>query len=133
MVKNKTSVEELRHRSAGEDPEDPYENIDLETLPDWWQSAVEEFQKYGLRPYRPSQFSDGELKQEVVDRIEEEFDVTIRFLCSVPDNRDEWEVHIGSEMVMKIGHHRTPEGYSVYEVTSSEFEEHIYSKLDQSL
>ena len=36
-------VDALRDREPGEDPDDPYADVDLDELPDWWREAVQEF------------------------------------------------------------------------------------------
>jgi hypothetical protein len=48
---------------AGYDPEAPYEGVDRSEYPRWWQKNIRAFEEHGLRPYRPSRFTDGEIVQ----------------------------------------------------------------------
>lgn len=116
------TVAALATRSPGEDPADPYADVDLATLPDWWREAVETFEAHGLRPYRPPRFADGVLKHEVVDRLQADLDVDVTLACFDADRPDRWQVRIDGEQVATVGHHRSPEGYSVFETDSSDFE-----------
>lgn len=118
-------IHSLEGRDPGEDPADPYAEIDLASLPDWWRDAVETFRSHGLRPYRPPRFTDGVLKHEIVDSLEETLDVKITVRCFDPDGTDEWEVRIGGEPVTTVGHHRSAAGYSVFEIDSDAFAETV--------
>lgn len=123
------AVSALRSKAPGEDHEDPYEDVDLSTLPDWWREAIEEFEEYGLRPYRPPRFEDGVLKHEVIEDLETHHDIDITFI--VYDSRfgDNWEVQIDDESIGEIGRHRSPEGYTVFETDSETFVEFVESTL----
>ena len=109
------SIEALRSREPGEDAEDPYEDVDLSELPDWWRRAVEEFREHDLRPYRPPRFADGTLVHEVVEPLEAEIDVAIDFANLAGDRREDWSVRLDGEPVGRIPRRRSPEGYTVYE------------------
>ena len=122
-------VERLRIRTAGEADVDPYEGVDTSSLPGWWQRAIEEFEENGLRPYRPPRFLDGELTHEVVDPLEDKLDIDIRFKGVAVTHEDDWSVYIDGEKIGEIGHHRSIEGYSVYEMESDHFVSWIRSEV----
>lgn len=124
------TVADLRGRSPGEDSEDPYADVDVSTLPDWWQRAIEEFEAFGLRPYRPPRFADGVLKHTVVDGLEADHGVDIDFVGVNPQYEGDWHVRIDGEVVGPIGRHRSPEGYTVFEMDAEAFRERVRSHLD---
>ncbi|AUV84638.1 hypothetical protein C2R22_24215 (plasmid) [Salinigranum rubrum] len=69
-------------RSASPPPgyheDDPYEGEDFSTYPARWRNYIEEFPDHGLRPYRPTRFSDGAYVPVVIDSLEAELGVDIR-------------------------------------------------------
>ncbi|SEH18098.1 hypothetical protein SAMN04487967_3624 [Natronorubrum sediminis] len=120
-------IERLRSRPPGHDSDDPYEDVTLETLPDWWAQAVRLFENHNLRPFRPSRFADGELTHEVVDRLERDFDVTIRIAGVDVRYGDDWTVFVDDELVASIPRRRSRDGHTVFERSSAEFESIIRS------
>lgn len=94
---------------------------DRSELPDWWRDAIEEFQTHELKPYHPPQFSDGVFRHEVVEDLETEFDIDIRFLSMNPQYGGDWSVQIDGEAIGTIPRYRHPDGYSVFEIESNEF------------
>lgn len=114
-------VRRLAGRSAGADARDPYANADVESLPDWWTDAIEEFEAHGLRPYRPPRFVDGTLKYEVVSGLEADLGVSIRFLGRDVNYEDDWLVEVDGQLLGEVGRHRSPEGYTVFEMDADEF------------
>lgn len=122
-------VESLRSRPPGHEPEDPYEDVDVSTLPDWWEEAIRQFEAHGLRPFRPSRFEDGELTRDVVDRIEATFDVTVRIAGVDAEYGDDWTVFVDGDPVGSVARRRTRNGYTVFEVSSDEFESLICDAL----
>lgn len=128
---DKRPVERLRSRAPGADPEDPYEEIDLDTLPEWWQRAVEEFEAHDLRPYRPPRFDDGTLAHEAIAALEDKFEINIRLGSVDTDYRERWAVRIDGEPVGTIGRHRSSEGYTVYEIERTEFESLIQDAVEE--
>ena len=118
-------VEALVARGPGEDPEDPYADVDVSQLPDWWQRAIEKFESHGLRPYRPPRFEDGSLKHEVVADLESRLGVTIKLLGLNVQYGDDWVVRVDGESVSRVPRRRDPAGYTVFEVESDEFVELI--------
>lgn len=118
-------VESLRARSAGEDPEDPYEDVDIESLPSWWQQWIKLFEEHDLRPYRPPRFEDGVLKHEIVEDLEAELGVEIRFRGVNATYGDDWEIYVDGDPVRSIGRRRSPDGYTVFAMESDEFKSEI--------
>ena len=102
--------------------EDPYADVDVESLPDWWREAIEEFEAHDLRPYRPPRFADGALLHEVVEPLETELDVDIDFIGVNVTAGDDWTVRVDGEPICDIGRRRTAEAYTQFELTSEAFE-----------
>lgn len=117
-------IDRLEDRSAGQDDEDPYRDVDLETLPEWWRKAIEEHRAFDLRPYRPPRFTDGEIYQEVKNELEESIGAEIRLACYDVEE-GVWDVIVGGEKVEEIERWRSPEGYSVIEMTSADFRDAV--------
>lgn len=126
------SVDDLAQRSAGETETSPYEGLDPSTLPEWWRRGIEAFEAHGLRPYRPPRFEDGTLKYKVVKELEAELDVTVRLRGVNVTYGDPWSVLVDDEAVGTIGHRRDPNGYSVFEVTATEFRELVVAAVDEA-
>jgi hypothetical protein len=124
------SIEALRSRSPGDDPEDPYADVDVSSLPAWWRRAIEEFEAHDLRPYRPPRFADGTLAYEVIGPLEAEFGVDIDFASVETDFREAWSVRVDGEPVGAVGRRRSPEGYTVYETDPDDFEALVRAALD---
>lgn len=116
------SIDDLAERAPGEDPEDPYAEVDVSALPDWWAAAIHEFEAHGLRPFRPSRFEDGALTQPIIERLEREHDVDVR-LAGIDAHRDgRWEVLVDGVPVADVSHRRSPDGYTVFGITRERFE-----------
>lgn len=98
-----------------------YADRDLESLPGWWRRAIQEHRDHNLRPYRPPRFEDGAPKYRVIDGLERITGHSIEFIGIDAQEDDDWTVRLDSEEVGKIGHHRAPGGYSVFEMESDEF------------
>lgn len=122
------AVEAIARRDPGED-DDPYDDTDVSTLPDWWSDAVAEFEAYDLRAYRPPRFADGTLKRAVVETLEAKFGVSIRFANHNATYRDDWTVQVDGEPVTTIGRHRSPKGYTVFEMEADAFVDRILDAL----
>ena len=106
----------------GYDEEDPYEGEDLSTYPDWWRENIEKFRDHGMRPYRPPQFLDGELVPVVIDSLETDLSVAIHLRSLDPQDHGGWELLVDCDWVGTIERERTGDGYSLYKLSSGEFE-----------
>lgn len=127
---DETSVAALRDRDPGEDEEDPYADVDVSALPEWWQRAIREFEAHGLRPYRPPRFEDGTPKHEVVAGLETDLGVEVAVRGVDATHGDDWTVFVDGEPAGTVGRHRSPEGYSVFETTSDAFERLVRSAVE---
>lgn len=108
---------------AGYDEDDPYEDEALSSYPDWWQRNAELFDAHGMRPYRPPRFSDGEIVPEVVAELEREYDGRIRIAGFDTGGGTEWALTVDGEPRRELDRWRSSKGYTVYELTASEFRE----------
>ena len=117
-------IDRLANRSPGQDDEDPYRDTDLDTLPAWWRKAIDEHRAYDLRPYRPPRFTDGEFYPEVKRELEEAIGDEIRLTCYDVEG-GVWDVIVGGEKVGETERWRSPEGYSVIEMSSGDFREAV--------
>lgn len=124
-------IRALASRPPGYEQSDPYEDLDCLELPHWWRYAIEEFDAHGLRPYRPPRFEDGEHVHDHVEKIERTWNVEIQFIAFGNDDGENWEIRIDGEKRGEIGHHRSPEGYSVYEMESEAFIDYVESTLSE--
>lgn len=125
MAEENRGVESLADRKRTSDPSAVYD--DLDSLPDWWREAVEEFEDYGLRPYRPSRFRDGEIVHEIVETLEEKYDVSVSLKAKNPDHDGEWTVYVDGEPAATVLHRRKVDGYTEYGITSEELEDAVAS------
>lgn len=123
-------VEGLRSRAPGADAEDPYEDVDVSALPEWWRRAVETFEAHGLRPYRPPRFEDGTLAHEVIDDLESDLGVAVTLGSVGADYRERWAVRVDGERIGAVGRRRSPEGYTVYETDPDEFRELVRAAVE---
>ena len=105
----------------GFDKQDPYENEDLSTYPEWWRRRIEEFQRHDMRPYRPARFEDGKLVPAFVWKLETELDVEIDLRAIDPSIGDDWMVEVDGERVATVARERTGNGYTEYALTSGAF------------
>ena len=118
-------------RVLGLDPErirslrDPYADVDVSALPEWWQRAIEHFEARDIDPFRPPRFADGSLTHAVVAELESEFGVDIAFRCKNGTLGDDWTVTIDGDPIGSIGRHRSRKRYTVYEMSAAEFREWV--------
>lgn len=114
----------------GYDDADPYEDEDLQTYPDWWRENIDLFRNFELRPYRPPQFSDGVITQDVISNFENTFDIDIKLKRTNSTPGDDWGVWIDDEQVASVERERTAEGRTVYKISSTNFGEIITNHID---
>lgn len=124
-------VSGLATRPPGWDPDRPHEGVDIATLPDWWRTAIEEFERHGLRPYSPPRFEDGELVPEIVAELEDELGAIVRLTSDAASIGDPWLVRVDGEPVAEIGRRRDSGGYTRYLLSSEEFSR-IVKSADRS-
>lgn len=115
-----SDVSRLADNPPGYDEENPYEDVDIDTLPAWWRQNVEEFRKHGLRAYRPPRLEDEELAPPVVAELEAEFAVSIRMQVLDPQDGHDWEIVVDGESVATVERERHVDGYSLFRVTRDE-------------
>ncbi|GAB3031500.1 hypothetical protein [Natronobiforma cellulositropha] len=125
------SIEDLRHREAGETADDPYEEVDVDELPTWWQDAIEEFERYGLRPFRPSRFLDGSIAYSRVRDLADELETDVRIVGKNVTEGSHWQIVVDGEEVGPILKKRTVMGYTVYEIDGDEFESLVRSAVSE--
>lgn len=97
----------------GYDEDDPYADEDLSSYPAWWRRNAEEFEAFGMRPYRPSRLADGTLSAPFVAELETEYDAGVWFRCADPET-GEWELVVDGEAVRPVDHERDGGGYTIY-------------------
>lgn len=108
-------------RGPGEDDVDPYRDMNIQELPEWWQENIEEFRAHGMRPYRPARFSDGALVPVLVEELGERWGVDVMFSAPDPHTRDSWEIRVNGSVCREVDRERTGDGYSEYDIDSNEF------------
>ena len=111
----------LRDREPGEHGNDPYSDVDISNLPDWWKKGIEIHREYGLRPYIPPRFEDDVAKYEVIEQIEEKYEIEIQFRSLDANEDNEWLILVDGEVVGSVTRFRDPGGYSVFEISSENF------------
>lgn len=121
-------IEELASREPGSD-ETVYEDVDVEELPPWWRRAIEEHEKFGLRPYRPPRFTDGTITPPVINRFESEYDVAIQLRGKNVSPGDDWTVFVDGSPAFDVPRHRNPNGYTVLEMPRETFLERLKAYL----
>ncbi|MEF8841977.1 MAG: hypothetical protein V5A62_10185 [Haloarculaceae archaeon] len=109
-------------RPAGYDEEDPYEAVDLSTLPDWWREAVERFREHGMRPYRPPRFADDELVPPTVADLESELGVSIELRSTESGPHPGWALWVCGERVATLDRSREADGHTAYGLSRESFE-----------
>jgi hypothetical protein len=107
---------------AGYDPETPYEGVDLSEYPNWWQRNIRAFEEHGLRPYRPSRFTDGTIVQSLRDDLEAELGVSIALRRVGASPGDGWQVCVDGDPVRSVSRRRTESGFTRYDIDSDAFE-----------
>lgn len=122
-------VEALADRAPGADEDDPYADVDIDALPEWWQRGIREHRAYGLRPYRPPQFADGTLYPPLKRELAERLGIDLTLICyDVEENV--WDVLVAGDRIGEIERRRSPEGYSVIDTSPSDFEELVREAVD---
>lgn len=118
------------HLPPGYDNENPYADEDISQYPEWWRRNIEQFREHELRPYRPPRFTDDEYTPNVITKLEADLDVDVLIRAIEPRVGDDWSVSVDGEVVTTIGRHRSGDGYTVYELSSDEFESIVRSAIE---
>lgn len=100
--------------------------------PTWWKKNEQYKQRLGIPEYRPPRFEDSVYTHTVVAELEEKYDCTIRFVGIDSNYPDDWQVRIDGEPTIEIGRHRDPNGNTVYELESEQFEAAVEKLLEDS-
>lgn len=108
------------HYPPGYDSEDPYKDADIDAYPEWWRRNIETFRAHGMRPYRPSRFTDGAFVRPLLDRLEAVLGVSVRIRTADPDRA--WALLVDGERVTTIDRYRHRDAYTVYEIEAREVE-----------
>jgi hypothetical protein len=120
----------LENRPPGYEDGDPYKDVSISNLPEWWRKSINDFESYGFRPYLPPVLDDGELVPEVIDRLESEFDTSIRIMGIDVEYGDSWQVIVDDEAVARIDRRREATGRTVYGTTAAELEAMVRRALE---
>lgn len=119
MTTTEDVIEELRTRDTDGEG-NPYEDVDTSVLPEWWQQAIAEFEAADLRPYRPPRLKNGAYKHRVVEDLESRYSVNIEFVGVGVSYGDDWTVRVDGEAIAEIGHRRSTQRFSIFEVSEGE-------------
>lgn len=98
--------------------------------PDWWEANKQLKNELGLPPYRPPRFLDDVYTFEVVGPLESKYNCNIRFSVTNPGYPDDWEVRVNQKPIMEIGKYRDKNGNTIFEITSTEFENKLKNVLE---
>jgi hypothetical protein len=110
---------------------DPYEDVDLDSLPGWWRRAIEHFRERDIGPYRPPRFEDGTLTHEVTTALESDLGVTVRFQCKNATPADDWAVVVDGRQVGTVGRHRKRDRRTVFETDAESFRRLVRSAVEE--
>jgi len=111
------------------DSDDPYADVDIEQLPDWWHDAIVEFREHDLSPYRPPRFTDDVLVPPLIFQMETAYDIEIKLLGVNVDHGDAWEICVGGEVASTVKRERLSDGYTLYKMTSEKFMDIVRTQL----
>lgn len=113
------------------DAADPYADVEVRNLPRWWRENLAEFEASDLGTYLPSRFEDGAVVQREIERLEDERGVTIRLVGFGVARGDDWTVLVDREPVATVGKRRVAAGYTVFELSSGEFERLVADRANR--
>lgn len=111
------------------DGDDPYADIDIEQLPDWWHDAIVEFREHNLSPYRPPRFTDDVLVPPLISQMETAYDIEIKLAGINVDHGDTWEIYVDGEVASTVKRERLSDGYTLYKMTSEKFLDIVQTQL----
>lgn len=99
--------------------------------PDWWLENERIRASLDLPAYEPPRFADGTYTHEVVEPLEAEFGVEIRFVAVNPRHGDDWEVRIDGVPALTVGRRRDDAGNTVYETDPATFERRVRAAIEE--
>lgn len=105
--------------------ENPYEDVDVSALPEWWRKNLREFEESELGTYLPSRFADGEVVRLTVERLQDEYGVDVQLIGVNVRYGDDWELRVDGEGAASLERRRSRAGYTVFEISSDEFERRV--------
>ncbi|PHQ37522.1 hypothetical protein DJ69_16645 [Halorubrum persicum] len=111
------------------DGDDPYADVDIEQLPDWWHDAIVEFREHNLSPYRPPRFTDDVLVPPLIFQMETAYDIEIKLVGVNVDHGDTWEICVDGEVASTVKRERLSDGYTLYKMTSEKFLDIVQTQL----
>jgi len=111
------------------DGDDPYADVDIEQLPDWWHDAIVEFREHDLSPYRPPRFTDDVLVPPLIFQMKTAYDIEIKLLGVNVDHGDAWEICVDGEVASTVKRERLSDGYTLYKMTSEKFLDIVQTQL----
>ena len=111
----------------------PGDDVDVpsDERPSWWVENERLREELSLPPYEPSRFEDGTHTYRVVERLETEYDCTLRFVALNPHYPEDWEVRADGERLFGIGRRRDEHGNTVYELDANAFERAVEEALGE--
>ncbi|MFB6281463.1 MAG: hypothetical protein ABEH40_05550 [Haloferacaceae archaeon] len=93
--------------------------------PDWWRENERIRASLDLPAYEPPRFADGTYTHEVVEPLEAELGVGIRFVAVDPRHGDDWTVRVDGDPALTVGRRRDDAGNTVYEIDPGPFERRV--------
>lgn len=109
---------------ADEDYGTPFlraEEVDETDRPDWWRRNAAEFEAHDLPDYRPPRFADGVLVPPVVEHLERVYGVEVALRGFDATTGSDWSVLVDGQAVAEVGHRRSTDRHSVFEVDAESF------------
>lgn len=116
----------------GFDNSNPYSDIDTNKLPNWWKDNIDLFSNHGMRPYKPPRFNDSSLVPKVISNLEAKYNIIIHLRSKAQRLEKNWIITVNHKDVARVSRHRDGSGYSVYDISSLEFEGVITEYLGES-
>lgn len=98
--------------------------------PDWWRENDRIRDALDLPAYEPPRFEDGTYTHEVVEPLEADLGVEIRFVARNPRHGDDWGVRIDGDPALTVGRRRDDGGNTVYETDPETFERRVRAAVD---
>ncbi|MFC5279584.1 hypothetical protein ACFPM1_12570 [Halorubrum rubrum] len=112
------------------DDDEPYADVDVDRLPDWWRDVVREFEEHDLPPYRPPRFADGVLVPPLLERLEAEHGVEIQLMSIDVDHGDAWGLRVDGKVIAAVERERTADGRTRYGMTGEEFIDVVRERVE---